>query len=207
MQGSIAAAGPSLPTRPIRSIPNGCPRNACRIGNHCVVSIQETIGDASAEETVSESAKAQVEAMERERLAVYVSRSRVPRWYFPFLGIATGVMVASNDLGNPFLTVAVVLLYSGSIGFAVGTMVSEAGVVVRLRGMPAVLLRPLLVFMAVAGVVLVGGMLVTLFADVPWSFTALGVAAGLVVWLGGWLTLHVYDSRATRLADAAGVER
>lgn len=153
------------------------------------------------------SAREQLEEVERDRLSVYVADRRLPGWYWPFLGIATGLMMASHDLDRPFITIPVTILYAALVGGVLGKVLSEAGVVVRFRGMPPGLRRPLIVYMVVTLVVVTGGMIATLFVDVPWSYTGLGIVSAVVMWPGGWWASRVYNARAERLAAERGIRR
>jgi len=153
------------------------------------------------------SARSQLEQMERDRLSVYVARSKVPWWYLPALGIGTGLMLASYELAHPLMTVVVVLAYVAGVGGMVRVMLDEVGILPKFRGMPASLLRPLTVFFAVALVVVFGGAVGALFFEAPWGYLELGVVACVVLWGGGRLALRVHEARAQRLADEMGIER
>ena len=116
-------------------------------------------------------------------------------------------MFASNDLGSPILTIVAVVLYAAVIGGLVAHVSAVHGATPRLRSMPPVLARPLLVFMVLAvGSILVGGAATSLL-DVPWTFTTFGAAAGALLWIGGWATSRIYEARAEALAKARGIRR
>lgn len=152
-------------------------------------------------------AEVQLSEMERDRLAVYVTSSPLPSWYWPFLGISTGLLLASIDLGRPLVTVLVVFLYSAGVGFALARVIQAGGVAPRLRGMPASLRRPLVFYMVASAAIMLPGVVLAWTSDAPWSFTALGGVAAVLIWVGGPLTARAYDARAERLAEAAGIPR
>lgn len=152
-------------------------------------------------------AREQLEELERDRLSVYVAHDNLPWWYLPSLGISTGLMMASHDLDRAFITILVTVIYAALVGGMLGRVLSAAGVLVRFSGMPPSLRRPIVVYMLITLVVVTGGMLTTLFVDVPWSYTQLGIVSGLVMWLGGWWATRVYNARAERLAAERGIRR
>jgi hypothetical protein len=141
--------------------------------------------------------------LERDRLALYLdpTHPRVPRWFWPGLGLGSALLIAVNDLGRPFLTILAVALFGAFLGLSV-TLVQEAsGIRPRIGSLPLPLRRVVFGYWALAALLLVGwGFLVSQVLALPLPFTAFGVAVGLVTGLGGWITERIWTARARELA-------
>jgi len=146
--------------------------------------------------------------LERERLSVYVGRRTKPspRWVWPALGLGSATMLAVNDLGSWPLSMISVVLFAALLGGVTAKLTADNRVQLRLTGMPAPLLRVLMVYWALGGTfVLGGGLYVTLAMTHPLRFTFFGLAVGLVTGFGGWITVRLYEARAAQLAKEAGI--
>lgn len=147
--------------------------------------------------------------IERERVAVYLRAGPpLPAWYWPFFGIGTGVLLASNDLGHPWVPLVIAVVFALLTGAVVAGATARQGMVPRLREMPPVIRRPLYGFMLSAAVLIVGGgFVLAVVLTVPFGFTILGSLAAILVGAGGWLTSRISESRARCLGESYGIER
>lgn len=151
------------------------------------------------------SVESQLAQIERDRIAVYLKRSKQHWWYLPVVATATALMFASYDLESRALGVALVLVYAVAMGALAGMQLRSGGATPRLSSMPREFVAPLVTYI----VVLVLAMIAAWYfaARTELTHTMAGVGVGIVMWLGGWITYRVTESRADRLAAELDIER
>lgn len=150
-----------------------------------------------------------LDAVDRERLELYITASQddLPWWYFPTLALATAAMIATFDIGSPWVTIGAVLVLGGVIGVSVRTVEHRAGFSPRIPAMPPSMRTRLYGYLAGHMIVVLGVLgYAAIGSDHDWRFTIAGIVCGLVLWLGAVLFQRRYRAHARDLAHRAGID-
>jgi hypothetical protein len=103
-----------------------------------------------------------------------------PWWYHPVLGLLFGAYVVAVGLGNTVLRSLAVVLFVLCCTLLMQVYRRMTGVWVN-STMPGPARRWAVAMGVICGVVVAGGIMIGLFADVPWVVWSLGALAGVVI--------------------------
>lgn len=142
-----------------------------------------------------------------DRLSTYVGdgQANSPWWYYVGLAVASGAAVSAGDVDTWWIAVTLALTAVVFIGALIGALTRRTGIVPRLRGMPAPLLRVLVTYWTVAGVIIGAALLWAFTTDGDWVFARAGAVVTAVSGVGGVISDRIYRRRARTLAEEAGV--
>lgn len=147
--------------------------------------------------------------IEREQLEIYLrSDQEAPRWTLPLLGLVAWATIASIDLENPWVTIAMIVVAGATFGATMAAQQKRAGFSPRIAALPEQLRRQANWFLIVGSAVIVVGVVgIVVFSESPYRFTIAGGIAFLVIVLGGTWFQRAYRERAEALARELGIER
>lgn len=146
--------------------------------------------------------------IERQQVELYVGATddSLPPWYFPMLGVGSGLPIASLDLNIAWVTIVLGLVAAFVVGGSVGLMQRRAGFSPRLSALPGRLRRWVYGYMIGAT-----ALLLAVYAYAFWlaagslRFTIAGVVTALVVWVSGVMFQRRYRRMARQIARAEGI--
>lgn len=147
--------------------------------------------------------------MERQQLELYVSASQepTPSWYFPVRAAAVAITIATLDLDTPWITILAAFSMGAVIGGSVRAMENQTGFSPRPSALPPELRRGLYGYM-IGHTPIVGAIVIiaAVAFGSDWRFTIVGVASGLVFWLGATSVQRSYRAHSRVLAEQAGID-
>ena len=118
----------------------------------------------------------------------------LPGWAWPSFGLAVFLFVASYEVREAWVSIAVPLAYALFCGLWVGAIAKHSGVQARLRGTPKPLFAEIVRAWVGCALIIGGAIAFGLLV----SFVLAGALAGIAVIAGG----KVYEGRYRRRADA-----
>lgn len=146
--------------------------------------------------------------IEREQLELYLSSDQeTPLWMLPLLGLVAWATMATIDLTNPWVTIAMVVVAGATIGATMAVQQKRAGFSPRIAALPEPLRRQATWFLVGGTAVILAGVIVMAFTDNPYRFTIAGGLAFLVIVGAGTWFQRIYRDRAEKLARELGIER
>ncbi len=153
--------------------------------------------------------EASLSEIEREQLEIYLgTEQETPRWTLPLLGLIAWATIASIDLENPWVTIAMIVVAGATFGATMALQQKRAGFSPRIAALPEPLRRRANSFLIVGTAVIVLVVVATVaISDSPYRFTIAGGAAFLVIVIGGTWFQHDYRERAEMMARELGIER